>query len=174
MKKLFILVAVFPTALSMNVNAQGRNFDTVAMKARYLERTKSPLIEKTNLSEEQANKVLEINWQSRSKMRGTRNMSADDRKKLFDDLQADARFVGGAGAGRQHDAFGAAVQRVAGGDLVIADHAHLRPQLPQVMEEVVGEGVVVIDQQDHRRRVRLGRGYDTGFHPCGPTPSVRV
>jgi hypothetical protein len=89
MKKLFILVAVFTTALFMNANAQGRNFDTVAMKARYLERTKSPLIEKTNLTEEQANKVLEINWQSRSKMRGTRNMSADDRKKLFDDLQAE-------------------------------------------------------------------------------------
>lgn len=89
MKKLFILVAVFTGALFVNANAQGRNFDTAAMKARYLERTKSPLIEKTNLTEEQANKVLEINWQSRSKMRGTRNMSADDRKKLFDDLQAE-------------------------------------------------------------------------------------
>lgn len=89
MKKLLILVAVFTTVLVFNANAQGGNFDTAAMKARYLERTKPALIEKTKLTDAQAGKVLEINWQSRSKMRGMRNMSEDDRKKLMDDLQTD-------------------------------------------------------------------------------------
>lgn len=89
MKKLFILVAVFTTVLLSNTNAQGGNFDTVAMKARYLERTKPALIEKTKLTDALADKVLEINWQSRSKMRGLRNLGDDERKKLMDALQTE-------------------------------------------------------------------------------------
>ena len=68
---------------------------------------------------------------------------------LFDHLQADAGLVGGAGAGRQHDAFRLHRQRLGGRDLVIADHVHLRAQLAQIMEEVVGEAVIVIDQKKH-------------------------
>lgn len=90
MKKLFVLVAVFTTVLLSDANAQGGNFDTVAMKARYLERTKPALIEKTKLTDAQADKVLEINWQGRSKMRGMRDLSQEERKKKMDDAQAEA------------------------------------------------------------------------------------
>jgi low affinity Fe/Cu permease len=87
MKKLFILVAVFTTILVSNANAQGGNFDTAAMRARYVERVKPSLIEKTKLTEAQADKVISINWEARSKMRGMRDLSEDERKKKMDDVQ---------------------------------------------------------------------------------------
>lgn len=92
MKKLFILVAVFTTVLLSNANAQqgNGNFDPAAMKARYLETTKPLLIEKTKLTAEQADKVLDINWESRTKMRGMRDLSEDERKKKMDDATAEA------------------------------------------------------------------------------------
>jgi low affinity Fe/Cu permease len=89
MKKLFILVAVFTTILVSNANAQGGNFDTAAMRARYVERVKPSLIEKTKLTEAQADKVISINWEARSKMRGMRDLSEDERKKKMDDVQAE-------------------------------------------------------------------------------------
>lgn len=91
MKKLLALIAVFTTVLLSNANAQGNgNFDPAAMKARYLERTKPLLIEKTKLTNEQADKVLDINWEARSKMRGMRDMSQEERKKMMNDAQAEA------------------------------------------------------------------------------------
>jgi hypothetical protein len=92
MKKLFVLVAVFTTVLLSNANAQGGNFDPAAMKARYLERTKPALIEKTKLSAEVADKVLEISWEAQSKLRGPgmRDLSADERKKKQDDATTEA------------------------------------------------------------------------------------
>lgn len=91
MKKLLVLVAVFTTVILSNANAQGGNgnFDPAAFKARYLERTKPLLIEKTKLTDEQADKVLEINWESRSKLRGMRDLSDEERKKKMDEIQAD-------------------------------------------------------------------------------------
>jgi hypothetical protein len=93
MKKLFVLVAVFTTVLITNANAQGGNgngnFDPVAMKARYTERVKPLLIEKTKLTDAQADKVIDINFEARSKMRGMRDLSEDERKKKMDDIQAD-------------------------------------------------------------------------------------
>lgn len=89
MKKLLVLVAVFTTVLLSNANAQGGggNFDPAAMKARYVERTKPQLIEKTKLTDAQADKVIEINWEARSKMRGMRDLSEDERKKKMDEIQ---------------------------------------------------------------------------------------
>ena len=91
MKKLFVLVAVFTTVVITNVNAQGGNgnFDPAAMKARYTERVKPLLIEKTKITDAQADKVIDINFDARSKMRGMRDLSEDERKKKMEDIQAD-------------------------------------------------------------------------------------
>jgi Spy/CpxP family protein refolding chaperone len=94
MKKLLALVAVFTTVLLSNANAQqgngnGGNFDPAAMKARYVERVKPQLIEKTKLTDAQADKVIDINFEARSKMRGLRDLSEDDRKKKMDEVQTD-------------------------------------------------------------------------------------
>ena len=92
MKKLLVLVAVFTTVLFSVANAQGGggNFDPAAAKARYLERTKPLLIEKTKLTSEIADKVLEINWESRTKMRALRDLSEEERNKKIADAQAEA------------------------------------------------------------------------------------
>lgn len=92
MKKLLVLVVIFTTVLMSNANAQGGNFDPAAMKANYLERTKPQLVEKTKLNAELADKVLEINWEARQKLRGPgmRDMSPEDRKKKQDEATAEA------------------------------------------------------------------------------------
>jgi hypothetical protein len=92
MKKLLVLVAVFTTVLLSNASAQGGNFDPAAAKARYLERNKPLLIEKTKLSSEVADKVLEISYEAQSKLRGPgmRDMSDDERKKKQDEATAEA------------------------------------------------------------------------------------
>lgn len=91
MKKFLALVTVFTTLLLSRANAQGGNgnFDPVAMKARYTERVKPLLIEKTKLTDAQADKVIDINFEARSKMRGMRDLSEDERKKKMDDIQTD-------------------------------------------------------------------------------------
>src|SRR4029078_12826359 len=39
---------------------------------------------------------------------------------------------------------------VGGRDAVVAHHAHVLPQLAQVLDEVVGERVVVVDHEQHQ------------------------
>jgi len=90
MKKIFMLVALFVTVYATSASAQGQQGgDPAAMMARYKERVKPQLIEKTKLSDELADKVLDINFESRAATRGMRDMSEEDRKKKMDEVQAD-------------------------------------------------------------------------------------
>jgi hypothetical protein len=89
MKKLLVLVAIFTTVL-MSANAQGGgqgNFDPAAAKAKYVERIKPQLIEKAKITDAQADKVIDITWDYRMKMRGLKDLSEDDRKKQMDDMK---------------------------------------------------------------------------------------
>src|SRR3954452_14690738 len=68
----------------------------------------------------------------------------------LDDVQADARLVGGARTRGDHD-----VRRREAGDrrrrdLVVAHDAHVLLQLTQVLNEVVGERIVVVDHEQHQ------------------------
>ena len=77
---------------------------------------------------------------------------AEDRNgrgSLGDQIEADAGLVRRAGAGRQHDRVGLRRQHVGDRDLVVAMHDDIRPQPAQVMDEVEGEAVVIVDQDDH-------------------------
>lgn len=87
MKKLLILVALFTTVYVTKADAQ--QGDPAAMAQRFKERVKPQLIEKTKLSEAQADKVLDIYANSRQQMRGLRDLSEDDRKKKMDEIRAD-------------------------------------------------------------------------------------
>ena len=91
MKKLLVLVALFTIMCATNVNAQqnGGNFDPAVALQKAKERTTPQLIEKVKLTEAQANKVVEINFEARQQMRGLRDLSEDDRKKKIDEVQAD-------------------------------------------------------------------------------------
>ena len=50
---------------------------------------KSQLVEKAKITEEQAEKVLEINRSNREKMRGFRDLSEEERAKKVEELNAE-------------------------------------------------------------------------------------
>jgi hypothetical protein len=90
MKKLIVLIALFTTVYATNANAQQGGGDTAAMNAR-IRQTKAMLIEKAKITEEQAEKVMQINMDVRKAMRDMRNenLSDDDRKAKVAALDAD-------------------------------------------------------------------------------------
>jgi Spy/CpxP family protein refolding chaperone len=88
MKKLLILVALFSTICVTKVDAQQGGGDPAAMMQRMKDRLKPQLIEKAKLTDAQADKVVEINFNARSQMRGLRDLSEDDRKKKLEEVQA--------------------------------------------------------------------------------------
>ena len=53
------------------------------------------------------------------------------------------------GPGESTIASGSARDHVGGRNLVVAMHDDLRPQLAEVVDEVEGEAVVVVDQDNH-------------------------
>ncbi len=80
MKKI-ISLAVFALALSVgSVQAQGMGqMDPAQMLEMMKQRVKPSLIEKTKLTDAQADKVLEIQLWSQGEMRGMRDMSEEER-----------------------------------------------------------------------------------------------
>ena len=75
----------------------------------------------------------------------------DGHRGAADELDADAGLVRRARAGGDHDALGPERQRVLDAHRVVADHLHLGTQLAEVLIQVEGERVVVVDEEDHAR-----------------------
>ena len=75
----------------------------------------------------------------------------DARAEFADDGLADTRFRRGAGSGRDADAFGPEGGESLDGDLIVATHHRLRAEFAEILDEVVGERVVVIEDEEHRR-----------------------
>lgn len=71
------------------VYAQPGGGDPQAMLARMKERVKPELMEKAKLTDAQADKVVELQFESRQQTRGFRDMSEDERKKKTDEINAD-------------------------------------------------------------------------------------
>jgi len=63
----------------------------------------------------------------------------------MNDLVGYPRFFGGAGSGRDDNPAGLHLFYPCGGNLVITVHHRVRPQLAQILDEVVRKGVVIID-----------------------------
>lgn len=83
MKKLFFLATLF-VALAGTAVAQGPGGDPAAMKERMKERVKPGLMEKAKITSEQADKVIDINFETQASRRALRMdeaMSEDDKKK---------------------------------------------------------------------------------------------
>jgi Spy/CpxP family protein refolding chaperone len=88
MKKLMVLVALFTTVMVSKADAQQQGGgDPAAMKQKMIDRMKPLLVEKTKLTEAQAEKVIEINFNYRSRMRGLRDLTDDERKKQIEVIQ---------------------------------------------------------------------------------------
>ena len=90
MKKLLVLVVLFTTVFLSNAQAQngGGAGDPAARMQRYKEMIKPKLVEKTKITEAEADKVIDINFSYRQKMRGLRDLSEEDRKKQMEQIQA--------------------------------------------------------------------------------------
>lgn len=91
MKKLFFLLVLFTALISTNVFAQQNgDRDPAAMMQRMKDRIKPSLIEKTKLTDAQADKVIEINFANQRKRRELRmdqTLSEEDRTKKNAELQ---------------------------------------------------------------------------------------
>ncbi len=70
-------------------------------------------------------------------------------REALDQLDADAGVVRGFGAGGDDDALGGELGDFVEGDLVVAVDDDVGSQFAEVLVEVVGEGVVVIEEEDH-------------------------
>jgi hypothetical protein len=65
-------------------------------------------------------------------------------------LEGDSGLGRRARPGRNHDAPGIQQRHLIHRGLVVAQHFHLRAELAQVLHQVVGERIVVVDHTDHR------------------------
>ena len=77
---------------------------------------------------------------------------AQDRQlgtEMPDHVVGDTGLARRAGARRHHDALGLHRLYVLYGCLIVADDLNLRAQFTQVLVEVVGETVVVVDEEKH-------------------------
>ena len=93
MKKMFAILSVCVVLSIGSTHAQQGpgGGDTAAMRQRMIERIKPQLIEKAKLTEAEADKVIAINFASRTAMRELRNgnFSEEDRRKKLDEIQAE-------------------------------------------------------------------------------------
>ena len=67
------------------------------------------------------------------------------------DVEADPGFIGGAGTGREQERFCAGGHGLSGRHGIIADDFHFGAQFHEIVDEVPGEAVVVVDDKDHDR-----------------------
>lgn len=69
--------------------------------------------------------------------------------KFADDIAADTGFVRRAGTRGDANALWGEFADFVNAHGIIANHLHCRPKLAEVLHEIVGEGVVVIDNEEH-------------------------
>ena len=91
MKKFLMLTLLVAAIGTTTVQAQGGggNGDPAAMMARMKERLKPQLIEKVKLTDAQAEKVVEINFEMSRQRRELRDLPEADRAKKLEELNAD-------------------------------------------------------------------------------------
>ena len=69
--------------------------------------------------------------------------------EALDERNEDAGILWCARAGRKDEAFGREGLDLVDGELVVATDDHLRAELAHVLHKVVGEGIVVVEYEDH-------------------------
>lgn len=86
MKKLLFLTLVLGALVSTNVNAQAGDPPSPLQQAK--EKQVPMLVEKAGLTEAQANRVIEINFEMRESMRAFQDLSEADRKVKIAEMKA--------------------------------------------------------------------------------------
>ena len=67
---------------------------------------------------------------------------------MADEVDADARFVRSTRPGRNDDAFRMQIFDFFHRDLIVAAHLNLRAQFADVLDQVVSEGIVVVENEN--------------------------
>ena len=86
MKKFLFLTLIFSVIISTSIYAQG-GADPAAMLQQMKERVRPQMIEKTGLTEAQADKVIEINFEMRQAAGALRDLNEADRTKKIAELK---------------------------------------------------------------------------------------
>ena len=73
----------------------------------------------------------------------------DPTREVGDQIARDSRLLGGARARRNDNPSRVKVVYPLQGDFVISDHFDPLAQLPEVLNQVVREGIVIVDHQNH-------------------------
>lgn len=86
MKKFLFLTIVFSAIISTNIHAQAGDPPSLLQQTK--DRVKPQMVEKTGLTDAQADRVIEINFEMRETMRGFGNLNEEDRAKKVAELKA--------------------------------------------------------------------------------------
>jgi hypothetical protein len=86
MKKFLFLTLIFGAVISTTTHAQGG--DPAAILQQTKERVKPLMVEKTGLTEAQADRVIEINFEIRQAARGLRDLNETERSAKIAELKA--------------------------------------------------------------------------------------
>ena len=76
-------------------------------------------------------------------------------RRLRDQIEADAGFFRRAGTGRKDDGFRVGHDDVAACHLIVAVNDDIRAQFTEIVHQVEGEAVVIVDKDNHAVAVRL-------------------
>src|SRR4051794_4247451 len=88
----------------------------------------------------------------------------------MDDSERDARLARRARTGRQEHAVRIERDSLGGSDLVVAKNTLLHAQLAEILDEVEGERIEVVDDEQHAdysilaRALTAGSSMPVGFH----------
>ena len=92
MKKLFLLAALF-TALFTTTSASAQGGPgggmTPEQRAERMKQMKADLVAQAKITEAEADKVMQIQQDSRQGMRGLRDLSPEERQKKLDEIKAE-------------------------------------------------------------------------------------
>jgi hypothetical protein len=86
MKKFLFLALIFGATISSNIYAQAG--DPPSQLQQIKDKVKPQMIEKTGLTDAQADKVIEINFEMRESMRGFADLNEADRATKVAELKA--------------------------------------------------------------------------------------
>jgi ribosomal protein L29 len=88
MKKILFLVTLFAAVATTSVSAQGGGM-TPEQRAERMKQMKADLIAQAKITEAEADKVMQIQQESRQGMRGLRDLSPEERQKKLDEIKAE-------------------------------------------------------------------------------------
>ncbi|HEX8313780.1 MAG TPA: hypothetical protein VF609_02225 [Flavisolibacter sp.] len=92
MKKLLLLATFFAAVATTSVSAQGGPGGggmTPEQRAERQKQTKTDLVAKAKISEAEADKVMQIQQDSRASLRGLRDLTPEERQKKIDEIKAE-------------------------------------------------------------------------------------